>query len=189
MELWYALRVRSNFEKVVQSALRNHGLDEFLPLYETVSRWSDRTKRVDWPLFPGYVFGRFDAANRLPVLMMPGVVRILGSSAGPIPVDHEELQAVRRSIESGLPLMPWPYLAVGDRVVVEDGALAGLEGVLVRLKNRLRIVVSVNLLQRSVAAEINRSRVRPVTPLAARAPQCRNHKATAAQPANSLNPR
>lgn len=162
MEHWYALRVRSNFEKAVQAALRNRGLNEFLPLYKTVSRWSDRSKKIERPLFPGYVFGRFNATHRLPVLTIPGVVHIIGNSTGPIPVDEEELNAIRRSVESSLCVMPWPFLAVGDRVVVEDGALAGIEGILVRLKDSLRIVVSVNLLQRSVAVELDRKCVMPV---------------------------
>lgn len=164
MEHWYAVRVRSNAEKRVQCALRSRGVEEFLPLYHRVSRWSDRPKRIDLPLFPGYVFGKFDAAHRLPVLMVPGVVHILGSSAGPIAINEEELTAIRRSVESGLPIMPWPFLAVGDRVVVHNGALAGLEGILVRLRDNLRIVVSVNLLQRSVALELDRSWISPVTP-------------------------
>ena len=136
MEHWYALRVRSNFENVVQTGLRNRDIEEFLPVYEKKSRWSDRVKKIQRPLFPGYVFGRFNAANRLPILMIPGVVHVLGNSAGPIPVDEGELQAIRRTVESGLLVMPWPYLNVGDQVVVEEGALAGLQGILVRVKDR-----------------------------------------------------
>ena len=162
MEHWYALRVRSNFEKVVQTGLRNRDIEEFLPAYEKKSRWSDRIKKIERSLFPGYVFGRFDAANRLPILMIPGVVHVLGNSAGPIPVDEEELQAIRRTVQSGLLVMPWPYLTIGDQVVVEEGALSGLQGILVRVKDGVRVVVSLTLLQRSVAVELDRNCVRPV---------------------------
>jgi transcription antitermination factor NusG len=162
MENWYALRVRSNFEKMVQTGLRNRDIEEFLPVYEKKSRWSDRTKQIERPLFPGYVFGRFDATNRLPILMIPGVVHVLGNGAGPIPVDEEELQAIRRTVQSGLLVMPWPYLKVGDQVVVEEGALSGLQGILVRVKDRVRVVVSLTLLQRSVGVELDRDCVRPV---------------------------
>jgi transcription antitermination factor NusG len=96
--------------------------------------------------------------------MIPGVVHVLGNSAGPIPVDEEELQAIRRTVESGLLVMPWPYLNVGDQVVVEEGALSGLQGILVRVKDRVRVVVSLTLLQRSVAVELDRDCVRPVAP-------------------------
>ena len=100
--------------------------------------------------------------KRLPVIMTPGVVNILSNAAGPIALDEAELDAVRRSVESGLPVVPWPYLTVGDRVVVETGVMAGVEGLLVRVKDSVRIVVSVELLQRSLALELDRAGVRPV---------------------------
>jgi len=162
MKQWYALRVRSNFEKVVQSSLRHHGLEEFLPTYWRKSRWSDRVKVIQYPLFPGYVFGHFDAANRLPVLQMPGVVHILGNSDGPIAVAEGELNGIRLAVQSGLPVEPWPLLAAGDIVIVKEGALAGLEGVMMRIKDQTRIVVSLTLLQRSVAVELNRDSVKPI---------------------------
>ena len=162
MEHWYALRVRSNFEKVVQAGLKIRDIEEFFPVYEKKSNWSDRVKKIECPLFPGYVFGRFDATRRLPILMIPGVVYVVGTSAGPIPVDEEELRAVRQTIESGLPVMPWPFLNVGDQVVVEKGALTHLQGILVRVKDSVRVVVSLTLLQRSVAVELDRDCVRPV---------------------------
>ena len=159
---WYALRVRSNFEKVVQQELRQLDVEDFLPVYLKKSRWSDRVKTLEMPLFPGYVFGRFDPRYRLPILKLPGVVHILGNSSGPIPVDDAELQDIRRSVESGLPVTPWPFLTTGDSVVVEDGALSGLQGILLRVKDSCRIVVSLMLLQRSVAVELDRASIRPV---------------------------
>lgn len=166
MENWYALRVRSNHETVVQSGLRSRGFEEFLPVYRARSRWSDRVKVIQRPLFPGYVFARFDASNRLPVLMLPGFVHIVGFGNGPEPVDEKELHAIRRFVDSGLPITPWPYLREGEMVVVQHGALAGLEGIVLRATDSLRLVVSLNLLQRSVAVELDRESVKP---LAARA--------------------
>jgi transcription antitermination factor NusG len=162
MELWYALRVRSNFEKVVQAGLRNRDIEEFLPTYEKESRWSDRLKKIECPLFPSYVFARFDASQRLPILMLPGFVHIVGFGNGPEPIDEGELQAVRRFVDSGLPIMPWPYLREGEMVEVQHGALEGLQGIVLRVKDRVRLVVSLTLLQRSVAVELDRDMVRPL---------------------------
>jgi len=161
-ELWYALRVRSNCEKLVSLTLSGKGYSEFLPLYRKLSRWSDRRKQIELPLFPGYVFGSFDINRRLPVLTIPGVLHIVGLGNRPEPVPEEELHAIRRFITSGLPIEPWPFLKAGDAVVVEDGSMAGLEGILVAMKNRRRLVVSLTLLQRSVAVEIDRDCVRPL---------------------------
>jgi transcription antitermination factor NusG len=163
MENWYALRVRSNREAVVQSGLRSRGFDEFLPVYRAKSRWSDRVKVIQRPLFPGYVF---DPSNRLPVLMLPGFVHIVGFGNGPEPIDEAELNVIRRFVDSGLPITPWPYLSEGEMVMVQHGALSGLEGIVLRATDSLRLVVSLNLLQRSVAVELDRDSVKP---LAARA--------------------
>jgi transcription antitermination factor NusG len=160
---WYALRVRPNFEKLVALALRGKGYDEFLPLYRKLSRWSDRKKQIELPLFPGYVFSRFDVNQRLPILIIPGVMQVVGFGNKPEPIADEELRAVERFAASGLPVEPWPFLKVGELVLVDDGPLAGLEGTLVEVKNRYRIVVSLTLLQRSVAVEIDRDCIRPVT--------------------------
>jgi transcription antitermination factor NusG len=162
MESWYALRVRSNHETVVQSGLRSRGFEEFLPVYRAKARWSDRVKVTQRPLFPGYVFARFDPSNRLPVLMLPGFVHIVGFGNGPEPVDEKELHAIRRFVDSGLPITPWPYLREGEMVVVQYGALSGLEGIVLRAADSLRLVVSLNLLQRSVAVELDRDMVRPL---------------------------
>jgi transcription antitermination factor NusG len=162
IENWYALRVRSNHETVVQTGLRNRGFDEFLPACRVRSRWSDRVKETARPLFPGYVFAHFDPNKRLPILMLPGCVHIVGFGNGPEPVDEQELHAIRRFVDSGLPISPWPYLREGEVVVVEHGALAGLEGIVLRARDRIRLVVSLNLLQRSVAVELDRDAVRPL---------------------------
>ena len=159
---WYALRVRSRSEQSAGAYLRNQGLEAFLPTYEDTRRWSDRLRRVELPLFPGYLFCRFDPLDRLPVLKAPGVIQVVGVAKRPVPVDDAEIAAVRMIVRSGLPRQPWPYLQVGQRVRIESGALSGLEGVLLSLKGEHRVVVSVTLLQRSVSLEIDVSWVRPI---------------------------
>jgi len=159
---WFALRVRSRCEKAVAEILRGKGYEEFLPLYRSRNCWSDRLKEVDLPLFPGYVFCRFDPLQRLPILTTPGLVSIVGFKL-PQPVDEAELEAVRAVMKSGLPASPWPYLKTGQWIRIDCGALDGLEGIVVRVKNRYRVVVSVTLLERSVAVEIDRDCICPVS--------------------------
>ena len=161
-EQWFALQLRPNHERVVQAALRTKGYAEFLPLYRKRNRWSDRFKDIDLPLFPGYIFSKFDARLRLPILTIPGVVSIIGIGRQPEPVNESELNAIRRFVESGLSVMPWPFLRAGDLVLIEGGALAGLEGILIQTKSQYRVVVSLGLLQRSVSVEIDRSIIRPL---------------------------
>ena len=162
IERWYAIRVRSNCEKVVSLTLSGKGYATFLPSYRKLSRWSDRNKQIELPLFPGYVFSSFDINRRLPVLMTPGILSIIGVGSTPEPVQEEELSAIRRFIASGSPVEPWPFVKVGDAVVVDCGPMAGLEGILAQVKNRYRLVVSLTLLQRSIAVEIDRDCIRPV---------------------------
>ena len=159
---WYALHVRTRFEKVVSRNLRGKGFEEFLPLYRRVNRWSDRTKEIELPLFPGYVFCRFNPHDRLPVLTVPGVNAIVGIGKNLMPVDESELDAVRTVLKSEAYCEPWPYLEVGQRVQVEYGPLAGTQGIVTMVKNSFRLVISVNMLQRSVAVEIDRDCLKPV---------------------------
>lgn len=160
--LWYALHVRRRFEKVVVRHLGGKGYEQFLPLYRRASRWSDRVKQIDVPLFPGYVFCRFNIYNRLPILTIPGVNAIVGFGKKFIPVDECELNAIRAVLKSGNYCEPWPFLQVGQRVRVEYGPLAGTEGIVLMLKNMCRLVISINILQRSVAVEIDRDRLQPL---------------------------
>jgi transcription antitermination factor NusG len=159
---WFALRVRSKHERVASESLRNRGYEEFAPSYKAVTQRSDRKKTVDRFLFPGYLFCRLNPTDRLPVLITPGVVGLVGFGEGPIPIPDQEIEQIHTMVRSGLPLMPWPYLAVGEWVVVEQGPLAGVEGILEQVKGELRIVVSIRILQRSVSTEVDRSWVRPV---------------------------
>ena len=157
---WYVLRLRSNFERVASTVLKERGYDVFLPEYRTRRKWSDRVKEIDVPLFPGYTFCRFDPRLKLPILMSPGVVSILESADGPVPVPEREIMAVQMMLQSGLTFGLCPFLQVGQPVVVERGPLKGTEGIVVRMKGSYRLVVSVFLLQRSVSAEIDRDCVR-----------------------------
>ncbi len=157
---WYALQVRPRWEKLAALALGQKGYDPFLPLYTSRNRWSDRYKDVSLPLFPGYVFCRFDLSRRLPVMTTPGILSVVGGRT-PVPVDSAELDAIATLVRSGLPASPWPFLKVGQRVRIERGALAGLEGILLSLKKDFRVVLSVSLLQRSVAVEIDRDWLSP----------------------------
>jgi len=159
---WFALQVRSRYEKKVATFLDGKGYEWFLPTYWSGRRWSDRVKQVELPLFPGYLFCRFDAQNRLPILKTPGLISIVGTAKVPTAVDEIEIAALRTLAVSGLPKQPWPFLKIGQRVRIECGALTGLEGILLQNKGRNRLVLSVTLLQRSVAAEIDSSWVVPI---------------------------
>lgn len=152
---WYAVHIKTNFEKVAATILQGKNLEVYLPSYRRPSRWSDRVKDVDCPLFPGYVFCRFDVNHRLPVLTTTGVLSVVGAGRTPASISDEELSAVRMIVESGLAASPWPFLRVGQRVVIRKGPLAGMEGILLGQRNKYRIVVSISLLQRSIAAEID----------------------------------
>jgi transcription antitermination factor NusG len=161
-EQWFALRVKSRYEKMVSAIARNKGFEEFLPLYRRRQRWSDRLKSVEFPLFPGYVFCRLNPQHRLPLLTIPGVLQFVGIGKTPVPIDDEEIIAIQSAVRFGLSAEPWPYLQTGQRVRLEDGPLAGLEGLLVEVRKRYRVVVSVTLLKRSVAVEIDREWVAPL---------------------------
>ena len=156
---WFALTVRPRHEKTVAQILFNKRLEAFLPLYHARQRWSDRVKSVDLPLFPGYIFCRFDYAHRLPVLTTPGVTSLVGYAHVATPVGDGEIAGIQAILASGLPAQPWPYIRAGQLVRIERGALAGLEGVLIREKDSLRVIVSVELLRRAVAVEIDREMV------------------------------
>jgi transcription antitermination factor NusG len=131
-------------------------------MYISRRRWSDRTKELEVPLFPGYLFCRFNPQERLPILKTPGMIGIVGTAKTPTPVDSSEISALRTLVNSGIPRQPWPFLKVGQRVRIEYGALAGLEGILQQVKGNNRIILSVSLLQRSVAAEVDSSWITPI---------------------------
>jgi transcription antitermination factor NusG len=159
---WFAVRVRSNYERTTTTHLRQRGYEEFCPSFTSRRRWSDRTKTVEQFLFPGYVFSRLDPQDRLPVLTVPGVVGLVGFGKTPSPIPDREIENIRTMVQSGVLIQRWPFLEVGQSVLIEHGPLAGVEGILLELKGEFRLVVSVALLQRSVSAEIDRDWVRPV---------------------------
>jgi transcription antitermination factor NusG len=158
---WFALQVRSGRENQVCDQLSAKGYDLFLPLYTCRKRWSDRIKKVELPLFPGYLFCRFDPYDRLPILKTPWLLQIVGFSHIPAPVNDEEIFAVRKLIASGAAAQPWPFGSVGERVRIDSGPLRGVVGVLTQFKGNDKLVVSITLLQRSVAIEIDSALVTP----------------------------
>jgi len=152
---WFALQVRTRHESGVANYLHGQGYESFLPLYKCRRRWSDRVKEVQTPLFPGYLFCRFDPRDRLPVMKTPGVMQIVGVNRVPVPVDEVEISAIQTLVMSGIPNQPWPFLQVGERVRIESGSLCGFEGILMDFKGTHRLVLSITLLQRSVSVEID----------------------------------
>jgi transcription antitermination factor NusG len=151
-------------EAQVSISLRGKGYEEFAPVYRSRRRWSDRVKELELPLFPGYVFCRLNIRDRLlPVLTTFGVKGIVSAGRSPIPIDEHEIDAIRAVLRSGLGAQPWPFLQVGSKVYIERGPLAGVEGIILSTDKTYRLVVSVNLLQRSVAVEIDREWARPIS--------------------------
>jgi transcription antitermination factor NusG len=159
---WFALQVRTRWESSTAVLLSGKGYQAFLPTFKVRKRWNGKFREIDAPLFPGYVFCQFDAQKRLPILVTPGVLAVVGRGRTPLPVDESELLSIRTVVSSGFRAEPWPYLEVGQKIRIESDALQGLEGILINFKGNQRIVVSVTLLRRSVALEIDRSCVKPV---------------------------
>jgi transcription antitermination factor NusG len=161
---WFAIRTAAGREKAVATQLQSKGFEEFLPVYRSKRQWCDRTKELELSLFPGYLFCRFDFNHRLPILITPGVKLIVGYGKVPTPVSDAEIAALRRVIASGAAAEPHDYLTVGQRVRVREGSLAGIEGILLQVKNSCRIVLSVELLRRSVSVELDRAGIAPIAP-------------------------
>jgi transcription antitermination factor NusG len=161
---WFALQVRTRWENSTAVLLSGKGYQTLLPTYRTKKRWNGKVKQMSAPLFPGYVFCQFDALKRLPILVTPGVISVVGRGRVPFPVHEGEIAAIRTIVASGFQAEPWPYLEVGQKIRIDGQSLNGLEGILIQFKGNNRIVVSVSLLRRSVALEIDRDCVRPVSP-------------------------
>lgn len=166
---WFALQVRTRHEPGVAGFLEAKGYELFLPLVKSRKQWSDRMKKVESPLFPGYVFCRFNVQERLPILKTPGVIQIVGYNRTPVPIEESEISGIQALAASGLPSQPWPFLTVGERVRIEGGPLRGYEGLLIDFKGNHRLVLSITLLHRAVAVEIDSASVtsvhQPRTPL------------------------
>jgi transcription antitermination factor NusG len=161
-DYWYALHVKPRFEKYVTSLLTQKGYQTLMPIYVSRRKWSDRVKTLSLPLFPGYIFCRFNVDARLPILVTPGVITVVGMGRVPAPVDESEIAAIRRVMDSQVHTEPSEYLTAGSKVRVDSGALQGLEGLIVRVKDTDRLIVSVRLLMRSVAVDIDRVSVKPL---------------------------
>ena len=160
--LWYALHTRSRHEKVVRDQLTAKGLTNLLPLWRKRSVWKDRVKMIDVPLFGGYIFCHFPLRQKIEVLQTIGVVRIVGLHGTPLPVPEEQIYAVQTMVEQRLHYDPHPFLQEGMRVRVTHGVLAGAEGILLSRKSHHRLVISVDLIQKSVAVDIDSADVEPL---------------------------
>jgi transcription antitermination factor NusG len=157
---WYALKVRTRSEPLVAAALRNRGYDPFVPTIPERRRYCDRMTSIQMPVFPGYAFCRLDVCKKVPVISTVGVEYIVSFAGAPAIVPDEEIEAVRLAIAAGG--RPRPYLVVGQRIRIEYGAFSGLEGILERMGNEHRLVVSVHLLQRSVSVTIDEDQIQAI---------------------------
>jgi transcription termination/antitermination protein NusG len=159
---WYALYVKSKHERVVENSLRGKGYTVFSPSYFTRRKRVDRVVEIEVPLFPGYVFCQFDPDRRLPILVTPGLVGIVGRGKKPEAVDDNEIASIKALALSGYPVQPWPFLDSGQRVRLQSGPLSGAEGIFLRIKDEHHLVVSITLLQRAVSVVIEKHAVAPL---------------------------
>ena len=159
---WFALVVRPHHEQTVRDGLTMKGLENFLPQYTAMRHWSDRSKRLSLPLFPGYVFCRFEPGRPTPVLRTPGVRSAVSFGKILTSIPESDIQRLRLIVDSGSGVEPWPYIQVGQRMRINAGPLAGLDGILQEVRNTWRIVVGVDLLQRSIAVQLERDQVTPL---------------------------
>ncbi len=160
---WFAVTVKPQHERAVEAQLVAKSLEAYLPLYSSRRRWSDRVKTLELPLFPRYVFCRFVFEDRLKVLSVPSISAIVAFGGMPCPITQDEIDIVKRLVGSGLPITPWPFLRIGDRVRIREGSLSGVEGILAKEKAAYRVVVNVHMLQRAVAVEIERDLLEPIS--------------------------
>jgi len=158
-EAWFALQIRQSHCFIVPALLTAKGYEILAPVYRRRRQWSDRIKEIDAPLFPGYVFCRFDPDTHctVPVVTTPGVLKILGFGGRPEPLDETEIESVRLAAQHGFSPRPCQYLSTGSRIRIARGPLSGIEGILTRIKNKDLLVISVSMLQRSISVEIERS--------------------------------
>ena len=152
---WYAVYTRHQHEKTIARLLEGKGFETFLPLYAAVHRWKNGVKQLSLPLFPCYVFLRGPVNRWLPILTTPGIHTIVGFGGQPAMIPRSEIEAIRRVVESPLKAEPHPFIKCGDRVRIKAGPLQGLEGVLLRKKNLCKLLLSVEMLERSVAVEVD----------------------------------
>ena len=159
---WYAAYTSSNHEKRVAEQMGVRGVEHFLPLYASIRRWRNGRVKLQRPLFPGYVFVRIALREKLRLQQIPGVAWLVGFHGTPAALPDEEIEALRTSLGTGMQAEPHPYLTAGRRVRVKEGPLVGVEGILVKSKNRARFVVSMDLIQRAMAVEMDEADLEPV---------------------------
>jgi transcription antitermination factor NusG len=159
---WYAAYTRANHEKRVRDKLEQRSVESFLPLYGTSRRWKDRWMRLEMPLFPGYVFVRMALVDRSRVLQVPSVVRLVGFSGHLSPLPDEEIEGMKKGLVGGVRAEPHPFLTVGRRVRIKSGPLVGRQGILLRRKGISRVVLSIDLIMRSIAVDVDVADVEPV---------------------------
>lgn len=159
---WYALYVKSKREKLVETSLRGKGYTVFSPSYCAKRKRIDRIVEIEVPLFPGYVFCHFEPSRRLPILVTPGVVGVVGRGKIPEAVEDSEIASIRTLALSGCPVQPWPFLNCGQQVRVQSGPLMGAEGIFLRIKDEHHLIVSITLLQRAVSVVVDNDAIAPV---------------------------
>lgn len=159
---WYAVYTCANHEKRIAAQFNERSIENFLPLYESVRRWKDRRMRIEVPLFPGYIFVRHSLRDRLKILQVPGVVRLVGFNSVATQLPDDDIETLRNGLKRSFPAEPHPYLTAGRRVRIVRGPFEGLTGILVRRKSRLRLVISIELIMRSVAMDVDATDVAPI---------------------------
>ncbi len=152
---WYAAYTCSRHEKYVRRQLEQSAIECFLPLYRSMRRWKDRRKDVAIALFPGYVFVHIVLPQRQRVLELPGVVRLVSFNGMPVPLPEKEIEALRDGLQQQIYAKPYPYLRSGQKVRIVRGPMAGMEGILLRKKEKCRIVISVDVIMQSIAVEVD----------------------------------
>jgi len=158
---YFAIQVAPKAERQVTELLLAKGYEPLLPLYKEKRQWADRIKTIETPLFPGYLFCRLDISNRLPVLTTPGVKRLVGAGKQPLPIGDHEIEAVKAIAASGVKAEPWRRVTVGQHIRLMAGPLKGAEGTLIQHKKEYRLVVSIDILDRAVATEIDLQWIAP----------------------------
>ena len=159
---WFAVYTSSHHEKRVAEQLAQRQMESFLPLYSTTRRWKNRTRvTLELPLFPGYLFARIERKERVRLLEIPGVLSLVGFGQQPAPLPDFEIESLRSGLRQRT-IGPHPYLVMGERFRIKTGAMAGMEGVLVRQKNNFRIVITLDMIMRSVAVEVDADDLEPV---------------------------
>lgn len=159
---WYAAYILANHERRVAEQLGRKGVVNFLPICDVVRQWKDRRVRLQYPLFPGYVFVRIALCEKLEVLRLSGVVRFVGFGEQPVSLAEEEIEGLRRGVVGELKMEPHPYLNKGQRVRILRGPLSGMEGILLRSRGKFRLVLSIDLIMRSVVVDIDAADIRPL---------------------------